>query len=216
MLIKTTKSLFRGTYQYKIVLTCAGAAFFRSGDMDNTLADLKKITFSDNATKQGSAIYVSSWRAGIKTQDDLDYALKLQKQLKKLSNIDIRVESPYISIYSNSKADIDVLIKLNVDNVKYVSVPPSNNTLEVGTVIMPKMPFDYRITLGKTTQTHDSFISWAEGNAKLKLTKSCKRDLNKERSWGGTYFYVTGDNNLLLTKMHLGGSINKVERIIKA
>ena len=215
MLIKTTKSLFRGTYQYKIVLTCAGAAFFRSGDMDTTLDHLKKITVNDSVSKQGSTA-LRPWRAGIKTQDDLDYAFKLQRQLKKLSNIDIRVESPYISIYSNSKADIDMLIKLNVDNVKYVSIPPSNNTLEVGTVIMPKMPFEYRITLGKTTQIHDSFISWAEGNAKLKLTKSCKRDLNKERSWGGTYFYVTGNNNLLLTKMHLGGSINKVERIIKA
>jgi hypothetical protein len=216
MLIKTTKSLFRGTYQYKIVLTCAGAAFFRSGDMDSTLSDLKKITVNDSLAKHGSAVYVTSWRAGIKTQEDLDYAFKLQEQLKKLSNIDIRVESPYISIYSNSKTDIDTLIKLNADNVKYISVPPVDSTLEVGTVIMPKMPFDYRITLGKTTQQHESFISWAEGNAKLKLTKSCKRDLNKERSWGGTYFYVTGDNNLLLTKMHLGGSINKVERIIKA
>jgi hypothetical protein len=215
MLIKTTKSLFRGTFQYKIVLRCAGASFFRSGDMESTLADLKKIVINDGV-KHGSSSYISSWRAGIKTQEDLDYAFKLQKQLKKLSNIDIRVESPFVSIYSNSKADIDSLSKLDVDHVKYISVPPADNTLSVGTVIMPKVPFEYRITLGKTTQNYDSFISWAEGNAKLKLTKSCKRDLHKDRSWGGTHFYVTGDNNLLLTKMHLGGSINKVERIIKA
>jgi hypothetical protein len=70
--------------------------------------------------------------------------------------------------------------------------------------------------LGKTTQEHSAFIQWAENNAKLKLTKTCKRELARDYSWGGTYFYVTGENNLLMTKMHLGGSINKVERIIKA
>jgi hypothetical protein len=40
--------------------------------------------------------------------------------------------------------------------------------------------------------------------------------LGKSRSWGGTHFYITGDNNLLMAKMHLAGAISKVERIIKA
>lgn len=217
MLIKTTKSLFKGTYQYKIVLKCAGASLFRSGDMDGTLANLKKINLDDKISKHGASGFAfAGYRAGIKTQDDLDYAFKLQKQLKKLSNIDVRVESPYISIYSNSKTDIDSLSKLDVGQVKYISVPPVKDSLEANTVLMPKMPFDYRITLGKTTQNHEAFVSWAESNSKLKLTKSCKRDLFKDRSWGGTHFYVSGENNLLLTKMHLGGAINKIERIIKA
>lgn len=81
---------------------------------------------------------------------------------------------------------------------------------------MPKINFDYKVTIGKTIQEHSAFIQWAEGNAKLKLTKSVKKELSKHRSWGGAYFYLTGDNNLLMAKMHLGGSINKVERIIKA
>lgn len=216
MLVKTTKSLFRGTYQYKVVLVCSGASLFRSGDMDSTLQSLKKIDLRESVPSKGSTTYYTSYRSGIKTQDDLDYAFKLQKQLKKLKDIDIRVETPHVSIYSNSKSDIDSLIKLSAEKVKYISIPPADSTLVEGTVIMPKMPYEYRVTLGKTTQNHDSFISWAENNAKLKLTKSCKRDLTKDRSWGGTYFYVTGDNNLLMTKMHLGGSINKVERIIKA
>jgi capsular polysaccharide biosynthesis protein len=53
-------------------------------------------------------------------------------------------------------------------------------------------------------------------NKKCKLTKSCIRELEKQRSWGGSHFYITGNNNLLLAKMHLGGSISKIERIIKA
>lgn len=210
MLTKTTKSLFRGTYQYKVVLVCSSAHWFRNGDMDAAIEHLKKVDLSLD-TK-------SAWskKPLAKTQDEIDYAVKLAKQLKKLSNIDIRVESPYLSIYSNNKSDVDLLTRIDADRVKYISIPPTNNVLVENTILMPKINFDYRVTLGKTTCKHDAFISWAEGNNKLKLTKSCKRDLNKDRSWGGTHFYITGNNMLLMAKMHLGGSINKVERIIKA
>jgi hypothetical protein len=199
-------------YQYKIVLTCAGASWFRSGDLDSALDLLKKVDIKQNQLDTNRYIRTTA----IKTKEELDYAFKLQKLLAKMSDFEIRVESPWISIYTNSKSDIDALIKLDKEKVKYYSVPPANAPLDVGTVIMPKMNYDYRITLGKTSHNCLAFIEWAEGNAKLKLTKSCKRDLSKERSWGGTHFYVTGDKNLLMTRMHLGGSISKVERILKA
>lgn len=203
---KTTKRLFNGTYQYKIVLVCAGASLFRSGDMDATLLHLKRIDLN-----KSNDHYLRS----IKTQDELEYCFALQAQLKKLKDIDIRVESPWISIYSNSKTDVDAIAKVNTENVKYISVP-SSNSLEHGTILLPKIDFEFKVTLGKTSAEHSAFINWAESNSKVKLTKTCKRDLTKDRSWGGTYFYITGDKNLLLAKMHLGGSINKVERIIKA
>lgn len=208
MLYKTTRRLFHNTYQYKIVLVCAGAHFFRSNDLSDILAKLSEI---DITSKK------SNWRSNfIKTQEDLDYAFKLHTALSKIQNIDLRVESPWVSIYSNNKKDIDMLAKLDPNNVKYICVPPKNSSLTNNTVIMPKMNFDYRVTLGKTVQENTAFIAWASTNKKCKLTKSCIRDLGKARSWGGTHFYITGDNNLLMAKMHLGGSISKVERIIKA
>lgn len=214
MLYKTTKRLFHGTYQYKIVLVCAGSSFFRSGDWDTALNELKKIDITTGEMKGNP--YYKVWQSGIKTQDDLNYAFKLQHQLSKLSDIELRVESPWISVYTNTKATLAALIKLDPDKVKYVSVPPDATTLQENTIILPKINYDYKVTLGKTIQEHSAFIQWAEGNAKLKLTKSVKKELSKHRSWGGAYFYLTGDNNLLMAKMHLGGSINKVERIIKA
>jgi hypothetical protein len=207
MLFKTTKRLFRGQYQYKLVLTCAGASWFRGGDWTGTLDNLKKISLEDK----------NHWRSqSIKTKDDLDYAFKLQHQLNKLANLEVRVETPWITVYTNDKSSIDSIVKLDKDKVKYISVPPANTPLEENTIILPKINYDYKITLGKTDQEHSAFIQWAEKNSKLKLTKTCKRELARNRSWGGTYFYVTGENNLLLAKMHLGGSINKIERIIKA
>ena len=204
MQYKTTKCLFKGMYQYKIVLVCSGAQWFRSGDMDATLVSLKSLVVNDKK---------SGYTYGIRTQDDLDYAFLLQKQLKKLKDFEIRVESPWVTVYSNNKSDVDSLIKLDDTRVKYVSIP--DLTLEKDTIVMPKMDYEFRITLGKTSREHSAFIDWAEGNSKIKLTKSCKKDLSKDRSWGGTHFYITGEKNLLVARMHLGGSINKIERIIK-
>jgi len=212
MLYKTTTRLFKGKYQYKLVLTCAGASWFRGGDMDSALENLKKINLN---SASGNFSWGGRRPTGIKTQEDLDYAFKLQKQLKKLKDIDIRVESPWITIYANSENDINSIIKVDEERVKYVCVPPEKTQLDTDTIIMPKINYDFRVTMGKTTQEHSAFIQWAEKNPKVKLTKSCKKELSRDRSWGGTFFYITGDNNLLMAKMHLGSSINKVERIIK-
>jgi len=208
MEFKTTRKLFRGIYQYKIVLVVPGAGLFRHGDMDTLLDNLNKVDLSRTS--------VHSYKnSNIKTQEDLDYAFKLQTAFSSMSDIDIRVETPWISVYTSNKKNIDKLVNLNKDRVKYVSIPLANSTLSEDTIIMPKMDFDFRVTLGKTNNECSAFVSWAETNTKVKLTKSCIRDLSKTRSWGGTHFYITGDNNLLLAKMHLGGCISKIERIVK-
>jgi hypothetical protein len=189
------------------VLTCAGASWFRGGDWSGILENLQKINLDHN----------NQWHTkSIKTEEDLDYAFKLQHQLKKLKDIEVRVESPWITVYTNSKSDVNSLVKLDESKVKYISVPPEKTPLEENTIILPKINHDFKITLGKTSHENSAFVQWAEKNGKLKLTKACKRELSRDVSWGGTYFYVTGENNLLMTKMHLGGSINKIERIIKA
>jgi len=208
MEFKTTRKLFRGIYQYKIVLVVPGAGLFRHGDMTALLDNLNKIDLSKPSAH-------SYKHAMIKNQEDLDYAFKLQTAFSSMSDIDIRVETPWISVYTSNKKNVDKLINLDKDRVKYVSIPPANSALSEDTIIMPKMDFDFRITLGKTNNECSAFVSWAETNAKVKLTKSCIRDLSKTRSWGGTHFYITGDNNLLMAKMHLGGCISKIERIVK-
>jgi hypothetical protein len=193
MQYKTTTRLFKGTYQYKIVLVCQGSNHFR------------KSTFE--AISQG---LLSDKR---KNPEDINYALKLQSTLSAMKDIDVRVEAPWVSVYTNNQSDLDKLVKIGEEHVKYISKPAGS--LEEGTVLMPKMDYEFRVTLGKTIQEHTAFIEWAESNSKVKLTKSCINDLTKPRSWGGKHFYITGNNNLLMARMHLGGSISKVERIVK-
>jgi hypothetical protein len=205
MLTKQTRQLFYRKYQYKAVLVCPAANWFRGSNVQGALEKLMEFTFDAKA----------SFSNKIKTKEDLEYCLKLANVLATLVNFEIRVESPFISFYTNSKVDIDKLIKVDKDRIKYISIPADNSTLESNTVILPKVDYDFRVTIGRTRSAHDTFIEWAEKNDKLKLTKSCKSALKKPVSWGGTYFYVKGEKNLLVAKMMLGGSINKVERILK-
>lgn len=206
MLYKTTNKLFRGIYQYKIVLICAGASKFRNGDMDHTLKLLRAVDFNAYTVASNS----------IKRQDQLDYAINLAKAINGLSDVEVRVESPWVSIYTNSKKDIDLLSKLNPNNVKYISQPPDGMSIQEGTIVLPKVDFEYKITLGRTRHENTAFIDWADSNStKVKLTRACKRELAKNRSFGGTHFYLSGEKVLLVAKMHLGDSISKIERIIK-
>jgi len=194
MQYKTTTRLFKGIYKYKIVLVCPGAQNFRKQTHEEIISAL--------LTDKNS-----------RTQGNLKYAMDLQNCLNAMENIEVRVENPWLSIYTNREADLNKIAKLDQDTVKYISKPSID--LEEGTVLMPKMDYDYRVTLGKTTHEHSAFVEWAESNSKIKLTNACIKDLEKPRSWGGKHFYVKGEKNLMVAKMHLEGSVSKVERIVK-
>lgn len=206
MQFKQTKKLFYGKYQYKIVLVFSGAHLFRSAPSEVISDRIKH-------AKLETDIY-SRKRWTIKTEEELKYAVKLEHALSTLDNLEIRVEQPWVTIYTNNKKDIDKLSNLDKSRVKYICEPLKGTTLEENTIILPKIKYDYRVTLGKTSQEYSTFISWAATNLKIKLTKSCKTELLRNASWGGSYFYITGDNNLLMAKMHLCGAISKVERVV--
>lgn len=214
MLYKTTRKLFHGKYQHKIVLICVGSQYFRNSSFDDTYQHL---LHAGSKLINNDSIGVG-WQihGNIRAQAEWDYAFKLVDILTHMHDIELRVESPWISIYTNTKANITKLARIDESCVKYISSPSTSITLIEGNIIMPKIAFDYKVTIGKTDHKNEAFVQWAAGNSKLRMTKSCVKELLRERSWGGSYFYITGDNNLLMAKMHLGGSINKIERIIKA
>lgn len=210
MLHKTATKLFLGAYQYKIVLICAGASVFRNNDISSTIAKLDKVDIAANI--------IDKYRTTkIRSKEDLAYAFQLAATLKRLGDrYTLRVESPWISIYTNDRKIVNTLAKLDENKVKYISMPPDGVQNQAGTVIMSKRDYDYKVTLGRTHNENSAFIQWAGANpTKVKLTKGCQRDLTKDNSWGGSHFYISGENMLLVAKMHLGGCISKVERIIK-
>lgn len=207
MKYKDTRSLFLKKYRYKIALVCPVAGLLRGGNTDHALEQL-------SGFKLGTARNWW-WESRIKTEEDYTYCISLCSEIAKLKDFDIRIEQPTVNIYTNNDKDVKLLERKYKDNIKYICKPNNAVVLEEGTIIMPKIDFDFKITLGSTKHENFAFIEWAEKNDKVKLTKSCIRDLSRNRSWGGTHLYVTGEKTLLLVKMHLGSSISKIQRIIK-
>ncbi len=208
MLFKQSNKLCGGRYQYKVVLVCAGASYFRSGDMDATAQVLDNFEVGVNPSKIR--------RNAIRTQEDLEYAKAICKQIKKIADCSVRVESPWVSVYVHTRKAAMSLANIDPNNVKYISAPPDGVTLEPNTILLPNCDFEYRVTLGKTNHENSAFVEWADSNnTKVRLTRRCRRDMVKPECWGGSYFYLTGDNVLLMAKMHLGSSISKIERITK-
>ena len=205
ILSKHTTRLFFKKYKYKIVLVSKGAGWFRGNDLENVRTQL-----SDNEPK--------FTLGGPLSDADKSYVLKLYTTLLKFKDYDIRIEHPLISFYSNSDSDVEKLAKLDTTKVKYVSFPEqgSEDKLDNQQVLVKKLNYGYRITMGRTRQDFTTFVKWCEGKSeKVKLPKRASKDLCKPHSWGGYYFYVRDDKTLTMVKMFLGGHIQLVESVTK-
>ena len=205
--IKDTTKLFMNKYKYKIVLVCPVANWFRGNDLAFVSSK-----FGELADPEQYPVWLK-----IKTPKDLEYCKTLHNVMFKLSDYELRIEHPLINVYTNVSVNLEKLASIDPDRVKYISVPnKANPELANNTVIVKKLDFDYKIFLGKTKQNHTNFIEWCKNNKKIKLTPTAKRSLSRNSSWGGSYFYVKGDQTLTMVRMFVGGSIAKIESVIKA
>ena len=202
-----TKKLFFGTYQYKIALVCVFSRAFKVHSLNNckelinTVVPYRLSRMDNNGAALDYAL-------------EQDVSKKLVKCLLKMSDYKIRIEHAYINIYTNNKKDITTISKIDKLRIRYIAIPPDNIILEADSLIS-NMPYDYRITLTRTVQDCQAFVQWADASSKVKLTKGTALALSSPNSNGGTYFYITGDNMLLMAKMHLGSYISRIERLIK-
>jgi hypothetical protein len=204
MQISTTKKLYKGKYQYNIVLVCAYSFLFRGNKLDVTA---RKIENEETRVENWRG-YPSAW----KNPEELAYAKELYDMLITMDEFSIRVESPTITCYTNNYSDIIALRELDISKVRRISVPTV--TLTEDTVYMPEIDYEFRVTIGKTTNKYLDFLEWADAIDKLRITNSCREMLSRNSSYGGGYFYVNGENMLLMCRMQLAGINLTVHRIV--
>jgi len=208
ILIKDTLSLFSNKYKYKVVLLCPLASWFRGNELTNVaerIEDLKNRGVHPQWTK-------------LKLPDDIAFTKQILKTLESFGqNYDLRIEQPFINFYTNEPSYVEKFANISPERVKYVSMPNKNNPdLVAKSVIVKKLDFDYKIFMGRTRKNYADFVAWSEGNKKVKLTPTVKKHLLRDRSWGGSYFYVKGEQTLTLVKLFLGSDIAKIDNVIKA
>lgn len=197
---KYTTRVFNKKYKYKIVILSKGAGCFRTDT-----SDIEKID-DINPTLLRSC-----------TDDDKKFIINLISTLKKIDDCSTRVESPYINFYTNSAASIEKIAKVDYSRVKYVSFPEpgTEETLDKGIIITKRLDYAFRVTMGPTRKSYIDFLTWAE-DKRIKIPKTAKKQLAKDRAWGGYYFYVKDDRLLTMVKMFLGSDIQSVESVIKS
>ena len=69
--------------------------------------------------------------------------------------------------------------------------------------------------MGSAKQNLSSFVNWSKNNPKVRLPKRAQKDLVKDYSPGGSYFYVKDAKSLTMVKMFLGSYISKVETVVR-
>jgi hypothetical protein len=204
---KVTKKLFLDKYQYKIVLVCPVASWFRGGNL--AFAGTKLSLIDKNELPLASPLW-----SKLRTPADLKFCLDLLGTLHKMQNYDIRVEHPIINFYTNDSKDIKLLSNIDRDRVKYISMPDTNNPLTPNCVYLPKIDYGFKVTMGRTRNSYDNFITWAQKTNKVRLTKKTIEELSRGHSWGGSYFYVKDEHCLTLVKMFLGSEISRIDTVI--
>jgi len=152
------------------------------------------------------------------TAGEKNHANKLSKVLESIENWQARVETPFVTIYVDTETDLEIVVKNCKNKIKYVEIPDpkTESKLTEGTVLVKNLDYAFKVTLGATTQNYISFVEWCKNNNKIRLPKRAAKDLCKDYSPGGGYFYVKDDKNLTMVKMFLGRTITKVENVVRA
>ena len=194
--------LYQGKFKYKLVISSSLSSWFRGGD----LAKVDKVLVTGDYYSKNASVLEKTY---VKTLCDF---------LKNLDDWQVRVETPNLSVYLNSPKDLESLVKLSSHRVKYVSIPDpdTESKLVSKTILVKNLEFDFKVTLGSTRQNYSSFVNWCADNPKIRMPKRAVKDLSKNYSHGGGYFYVKDAKSLTMVKMFLGSTITRVEHVVRA
>lgn len=205
--VKNSQKLFEGKYEYKTVIICPGGHWFRG----------KNFSYAQEMLDEWAAGKLGKYQwLKLRTRDDYEYCLKVLDFFKKLSDFHLRIEQPLLSFYTNSLDDAVKLANIDPQRTKYLVKPPENIKITTGVIVLKRIDFLYRITLSKTNQCYKNFVDWSETSNKIRLTKNCKKELLRENSWGGSYFYVKDEHALTMVKLFIGSDIARIDKVIKA
>jgi hypothetical protein len=200
--VKYSTKLFQSKFKYKIVFTSGVAGWFRGSSAEQIL------DHHDNND------YYYARKA---LPSDKTHAKKLAELLKNVEDWGARVETPFVSVYLNNERDLENVIKVCKNRVKYLEIPDpkTENLLAEGTILVKKLNFKFKVSLGVSDQNHSNFVQWCENNPKIRMPKRAKRDLTRDKNAGGGFFYVKDEKVLTMVKMFLGRTITKVETVVQ-
>lgn len=207
---KPTLKLFCKKYKFKaVIVNRFSYQFNRCSKYDTLVKHIDEITQNCGTDKDK---YEECKNDGI-------VALALYNELDKLTDYNIMVSYPYITIYTNDEATIDKLVTLFSDSIKFISkpIPGTEHLLDANKTITRNIDHGYKITLVyNINQNLSNFVEWCKVNKKnVKASQIMLKSLSEDRTYGNFYFYVKNAKMLTMAKMFLGNYIKYVEETQK-
>ena len=204
MKFTTVKKLYRGEFQYNIVLRFSFSYMFQGINKGNYTELLHVIMDSDLK-------YLTT-----DEKEAMKFIPDLYNCVMNMENFTTRYSWPRVIFYTNNYSDIQNIAALVPDkNIISIGIPPDG--LEKGMVYMPATPFDYRVTIRKICKLNQEFVEWARGNKNIKLQQNTEYMLEHGAEFyssSGSQLYVKGDRNLFFVQFHLGNTNLTVDRIL--
>ena len=116
-----------------------------------------------------------------------------------------------VDVFTNNALAIEQLRKIRLHH-NYSEVVSTK--LQPNQIYLPNIQFDYKITLKNSTDGSPGFGTWAKKHKNVRLTPKCEKLFNSNRTQYDAYFYVSGENTLLLVQMMIGTAIRKIEYVV--
>ena len=216
MLKCETTKLFYNKYMYKLLAFNQLATIFRNKNFANAR---KELDLLQRSYENGKPL-IKYWGLRdfkIGTESFFDAKKLLASFQKYEGDFTLRVESSFISIFSNDKKWIEK-IKNDITNDfahEYWSPDPDLICYLDPKIILVNGPvnYKYKVTLGPKGEP--SFATWAEKNPQhIKIGSIAKKEI-KEDSWvNGFYFYAKNEKTLQICSLMLGNKIRRVDTLV--
>lgn len=214
MKLSETTKLFYGKYLYKLTVRSALAFAFREKNLSYARQVLDSL---QHLYEKGEPLTVQLWgREKTIVEEYFLEAKRLYKHFSRYEDYKLRVESIFLSIYTNDdkwletvKKDISPLLL-----VEYSAPDPNFKDIEPNTILVNESNgYNYKVTLGQNSGSPE-FARWAEANPKLiKLGPVTKEELLNSGYVNGMYFYARDDRTLQLCNLMLS-NIRRIDKLV--
>ena len=215
MLKCETTKLFYGQYVYKVVIRNEIAHLFREKNYTWAKYSLDKLQAQlEEGADQLHFVRGQRW-AAVSISDFLT-AQKLFHEFTNFDNCKLRVENPWLSVYSNDIKWLKNLTSKVGDSCQEFWEPNSKNIklLESNTIISYSIKdYKYKVTLG--SKTCPNFINWIDSNRdKIKIGNKTYEAINDNCYTKGLYFYVRDEKVLNLINLIIGPAAQRIDKIV--
>lgn len=212
-----SKKLFYDEYLYKLSIHQPLAPIFRGKNFSNARNVLDRMQQDFEA---GKPLFRTSYlRSTYVLPEELQNAQTLLHFLSKSTvNYKLRVDSSWLSLYSNENKFLENVMKKLGDRM-FEYHRPNPSTIELikeskNTIVVKKsIPYEYRVTLGEFT--NPSFAVWSKKNPdKIKIGKCALDEIENNGYTRGFYFYARDKKIIQLLSLMIGDSIRRIDKVV--